>query len=167
VCLKPSILVYGYGNPGRQDDGLGIRLAGMIEKWSVQSGYSHIVTDTNYQLNIEDAELISIYDIVIFADASIDPEGDIELTTVTPDPKTEFTMHAVSPGFVVDLCHAIYNRHPDAYLLHMKGFQWGFMETMTKEALENLDKGFNFMKAFLEQKSGKPDKGRPVKSVVL
>ena len=29
-----KILLYGYGNPGRQDDGLGVLLVEELEKWS-------------------------------------------------------------------------------------------------------------------------------------
>ena len=52
---QPKILVYGYGNPGRQDDGLGISLVEMIEDWKNKKKLSYIETDSNYQLNIEDA----------------------------------------------------------------------------------------------------------------
>ncbi len=66
----PKILVYGYGNPGRQDDGLGIELAEEIDRWCSESGITNVQTDTNYQLNLEDAAGIAQYDVVIFADAS-------------------------------------------------------------------------------------------------
>ncbi|NJK85082.1 MAG: hypothetical protein HC906_03035 [Bacteroidales bacterium] len=29
----PDILIYGYGNPGRQDDGLGVLLCERLLKW--------------------------------------------------------------------------------------------------------------------------------------
>ncbi len=69
------ILIYGYGNPGRQDDGLGIRLVERLEEWSVLNGLDGVSFENNYQLNIEDAEAISDQELVIFADAS---EEDIE-----------------------------------------------------------------------------------------
>ena len=34
-----KILVYGYGNPGREDDGLGIRFAEIIETWDLQNAW--------------------------------------------------------------------------------------------------------------------------------
>jgi len=64
-----QILIYGFGNPGREDDGLGIELARRLEDWSKKSGLPGITFDSNYQLNIEDAEVISEKDLVIFADA--------------------------------------------------------------------------------------------------
>ncbi|MFL7814309.1 MAG: Ni/Fe hydrogenase, partial [Anaerolineales bacterium] len=65
-----QVLVYGYGNPGRQDDGLGIALVDKLEEWASQQGLDGVQFENNYQLNIEDAEAISGKDLVIFADAS-------------------------------------------------------------------------------------------------
>ena len=99
-----KILVYGYGNPGRQDDALGIRLAENIEKWIADENIPGVDVDFNYQLNIEDSERISPFDIVIFADASIEVIDDFIFTKVNADEATiEFTMHAVSPAFVLDI----------------------------------------------------------------
>lgn len=140
-------LVYGYGNPGRQDDGLGPALVEKIQAWIKENGIEGIETDSNYQLNIEDAHEISEKDIVIFADASIEDIDDFILTKVSPsDSQIEFTMHAVSCAFVLDLCQKIYNSYPETYLLHIKGHEWDFKEGFSKEAQENLEKAFCFLK---------------------
>ena len=60
-----KVLIYGYGNPGRQDDALGILLVEKMELWAKENGLGFIDFDSNYQLNIEDAMAISEYDIVI------------------------------------------------------------------------------------------------------
>ncbi|MEE8441655.1 MAG: hypothetical protein V3S41_08045 [Spirochaetia bacterium] len=69
-----KILIYGIGNPGRQDDGLGALLVEEIQRAvgsTTPTGADHEFSfDANYQLNIEDAEAISRHDIVVFADAS-------------------------------------------------------------------------------------------------
>jgi len=71
-----KILVYGYGNPGRQDDALGVRLAENIEQWVQDDHIENVEVDYNYQLNIEDSDRVSKSDIVIFADASIEEIDD-------------------------------------------------------------------------------------------
>jgi hydrogenase maturation protease len=142
-----KILVYGYGNPGRQDDALGIRLTENIEQWILQEKIPNVETDYNYQLNIEDSERISQSDVVIFADASIENINDYLYTQVNPDEATiEFTMHAVSPAFVLDLCKKLYGKCPSTYLLHIKGYEWEFMEGLTEDALLNLAKATEFIK---------------------
>lgn len=144
------ILIYGYGNPGRQDDGLGIALCDEIQRWVEDNGLDGIEVDSNYQLNIEDSATISDKDIVIFADASREEIEDFVLTELTPDAKVEFTMHHVSPGFVLHLCNEIYNRVPQSFLLHIKGYQWDFIPELSEEAKKNLSKSAQFIKNFIE-----------------
>jgi len=142
-----NILVYGYGNPGRQDDALGVRLAENIELWVQEENIKGVEIDCNYQLNIEDSDRISKSDIVIFADASIEEIDDFIFTKVDPDESTiEFTMHAVSPAFVVDLCRKLYKKSPDTYLIHIKGYEWEFEEKLSDDAKLNLAKATLFLK---------------------
>ena len=64
-------LVYGIGNVGRQDDGLGIRLIQRLSDRIKELGKDEtLVLESNYQLSIEDALLISTFDVAIFIDAS-------------------------------------------------------------------------------------------------
>lgn len=148
---EPSkILVYGYGNPGRQDDGLGNAFIEELDKWIEVEVLQNITTDSNYQLNIEDADAIADKDIVIFVDASIEPIEDFILTEVkSSDSKIEFTMHAVSASFVLDLCQKIYKKNPATFLLHIKGYEWDFKEGLTDEARQNLNMAFEFLKKIL------------------
>jgi hydrogenase maturation protease len=138
-----KILVYGYGNPGRQDDGLGIFLADLVEKWALEEGLEAIDTDSNYQLNIEDAYNLNHYDMVFYADASIEEIDNYKLEELKPKLNTNFSMHSVSPAFVLGLCKEIYNEIPDSYLLHIKGYEWEFMEDMTDKAETNLHLAFD------------------------
>jgi len=146
------ILIYGYGNPGRQDDGLGVMLSEDIEKWSALNGLTSIQTDSNYQLNLEDAAGISGYDIVIFADASGEDINDILVDELKPSAAVEFTMHAVSPAFILHLCTQVYGHAPEAYLMHIKGYEWEFMAEMTGNARKNLEIAINWIKNFLLEK---------------
>ncbi len=148
---KTKILIYGYGNPGRKDDGAGPALVKQIEKWAKDYGLDGIDFDSNYQLNIEDALLIRDYDIVIFADATVEEIEDFKMTRITSSDKVHFTMHAVNPAFVVDLCKKLYGRSPDAYLVHIKGYDFRMVEGLTAEAEDNLRKAFEHIKEFLPE----------------
>jgi hydrogenase maturation protease len=141
-----KILVYGYGNPGRQDDGLGVLLSEEIEKWAHENDLNNLQTDSNYQLNIEDALRISAFDLVIFADASQEDIKRFAFTPLVSSAKVEFTMHAVSPAFILNLCNEIYHKKPLAYLLHIRGYGWEFMQEMTPESRKNLEKAAGFLK---------------------
>ncbi len=144
------ILIYGYGNPGRQDDGLGIRLVERLEEWSVLKGLDGVTFENNYQLNIEDAEAISDQELVIFADASEEEIDDFCFSKVDGKGKLSFTTHAASPGYIVKLCHELFQKEPCVFLLHIKGYEWDFKEGISDRALVNLDRAFEYLTPILE-----------------
>ncbi len=146
-----KILIYGYGNPGRQDDGLGARFIELVDKWIEEEKIENVSTDCNYQLNIEDAAVIAEYDTVIFIDASVvDDVDQFRLETIEPNDATiEFTMHAVSTAYVVDLCRKIYGKTPEPYVLHIKAYEFEFKEELTNKAAENMFAAFDFLKRYL------------------
>ncbi|MCE1201562.1 MAG: hydrogenase maturation protease [Bacteroidia bacterium] len=146
-----KILVYGYGNPGRQDDGLGAALVQQLENWLLMHPEIEVDTDCNYQLNIEDAAAIADRDLVIFVDASTDETiPAFRMTPVNPsDARVEFTMHAVSPAFVLDLCRKIQGSCPKTWLLQIRGYTWDFEERLSAEAQNNLALALEHLKEFL------------------
>ena len=152
---NPKILVYGYGNPGRHDDGLGNAFIDKMEEWVENENLSGIEFDSNYQLNVEDADTISGKDLVFFVDASTEPIKDFCLTRVSAsDASIEFTMHAVSASFVLDLCNKLFQKNPDCYLLHIKGYEWELKEGLSEKANANLEKAFNFLSDQFLSKDG-------------
>lgn len=146
-----KLLLYGYGNPGRQDDGLGIALAEEIDAWAKDHFPGKVDVDTNYQLNIEDAEKISHYQKVIFADASQESIESFTFTPVVPSKETiEFTMHAMSPSYIVHLCRDLFQKQPDCFLLHIKGYEWEMKEGLSENANINLQSSLQVLKEKIE-----------------
>jgi hydrogenase maturation protease len=144
------ILIYAYGNPGRQDDGLGNRFIEEIGKWIEKENLAQIDLESNYQLNIEDAFTISDKALVVFVDASVEDIEDFRFSVVTPsEGRSEFTMHAASPAFILALCHKIYNKHPVTYLLQIRGYEWEFREGLSEKAEKNLYSALEYMKGKL------------------
>ncbi|MBE9491610.1 MAG: hydrogenase maturation protease [Bacteroidetes bacterium] len=141
-----KILIYGYGNPGRQDDGLGNAFVELLEDWANKRKLEGFEFDSNYQLNIEDAAAIADKDLVIFVDASTEKIESFILTPVDASTKVAFTTHAASPGYIIGLCKKLYNRIPPTYLLHIKGYEWDFKEGLTKKAKQNLEESLKAMK---------------------
>jgi len=146
---EPRILVYGYGNPGRQDDGAGVLLAEKLEQWLQERNLEQVNTDFNYQLNLEDAAGIAEYDLVIFADASRENVESFRMEPLVASDRVEFTMHAVSPAFILHLAREVFDREPQAYLLHIRGYEWEFMEGITGRANKNMTLALQFIQDFL------------------
>jgi hydrogenase maturation protease len=147
VSERPKILIHGYGNPGREDDGLGCACIEILQKWMEEVKLDNVKLDCDYQLNVEDALTISENDITVFVDASIEDIDDYCLTKVTPEgSKIEFSMHAVSAAYILDLCNKLYNKEPEVYLLHIKGYEWDFKEAISPKAQDNLQAAAGFLK---------------------
>lgn len=141
-----DILVFGYGNPSRGDDCLGISFAESIEKKS----YTNVETDTNYQLNAEEALSISTKDLAIFVDASENDIKDFRITRLEPTVEVFFSTHAMSPGSILALCHELYNKKPATFLLEIKGYTWELGEPLSEKADSNLKKALEFFDTMMK-----------------
>ena len=145
------ILIYAYGNPGRQDDGLGNALVAALEPWLQEKGVNHVEVDSNFQLNIEDAENIRHREVVVFVDASVEDIGAYHFGRVEPSAgRSEFTFHAASPAYILALCKKLYDRHPATYLLQIRGYEWDFREGLSPRAAENLQEALDFLRRKIE-----------------
>jgi Ni,Fe-hydrogenase maturation factor len=122
-----------------------------LDKWIAGRMLKGVHTDTNYQLNLEDAATISQYDLVIFADASHEDMDDFRMDPLVGSDRVEFTMHSVSPAFILHLSKEVFNHEPEAYLLHIKGYEWEFMGSMTEKGENNLMSALHFVQDFILQ----------------
>ncbi len=147
---QPRVLVYGYGNPGRQDDGAGIALADELEAWALTAERPWLTFDRNYQLNAEDALEASGHDVVIFLDASRDQDEPFQFTAIGPSDSVSFSTHAMSPESVLALCRDLYGERPAARLLTIRGYSWEPNEAMTARARGNLDAAKAWLTPLLE-----------------
>ena len=146
MATKKRILVYGYGNPGRQDDGLGIEMVKMVQAWIEKHELNCMTSENNYQLNVEDAETISKMEYVVFVDATKEDIHEFKFDKVDPsDKKVEFTMHAVSPAYVLNLSNELFEKMPETYVLAIKGYEWDFAEGLSDNAKLNLEQAYQFL----------------------
>ena len=135
------ILVYGIGNPGRRDDGLGPKLVSLVEAERIEN----VDCDANYQLNIGDARTCSHYDIVIFADASETAAPPFEFKEHEPAREIAFTTHEMAPTSVLALTEELYARRPRAWLMAIRGYEWNLAEGLSLQAEINLSAALAFL----------------------
>jgi hydrogenase maturation protease len=136
------VLIYGYGNPGREDDGAGPYLAELFEK----AGLVGVDTDANYQLQIEDAEAIKEYELVIFADAACEGREPFSITRVEPADGISYTTHHMEPASILGLCRQVYETVPDTWLIGIRGYSFEMKEGLTDGARDNTRKAFDFIR---------------------
>jgi hydrogenase maturation protease len=145
--VSKKILIHGYGNPGREDDGLGPELAERIEKLEIEG----VATDADYQLNIEDAVALSEYDIVLFVDASREDGDRLTLRRVKAAPEIAFTSHSVSPESILAICEDHFQASPETWLLGIAGYSFEMAEGLTPRARENLEDAVKHVQSMIKR----------------
>ncbi|MCX2930821.1 hydrogenase maturation protease [Mycobacterium sp. CVI_P3] len=140
---SPDTLVYGIGNCGRQDDGLGWAFIDQLEGDCRKTGAGLRRT---YQLNLEDADLINRFSRVLFVDATKD--RSVESFAISrPEPVLDltFTSHALSVPSILATARQCFGRIPEAYLLAIRGYHWELSEGLTSHARDNLNQALHFV----------------------
>ena len=137
-----KIIVLGIGNNGRQDDGLGWMFMDFLEEQN-----SNIDIEYRYQLQIEDADLISNYNTVIFVDATKeDTEDGFYLKPCHPSEAYSFSTHALNPETILYLSQKLYNHSPDASIFAIQGYDWELKIGLSDQGTANLDKAKKYFK---------------------
>jgi hydrogenase maturation protease len=144
--MDKRTLIIGIGNSSRGDDGLGWKfLDDVVTGEGVDLEY-------RYQLQVEDAELISGYDEVIFVDAMAQslPDG-FSFTRCVPEQSSSFTTHRLAPGTVLWLCGDLFQVMPDAYVMAIEGKQFELGQPLSEAAQRNLSRAKEHWKGRLKE----------------
>jgi hydrogenase maturation protease len=112
------VLVVGYGNPLRGDDGIGWRAANALAE-GIQDDRVRIVACV--QLTPELADSIAEVDRVIFIDASIEmTPGQLRVTRLkTCEHPGEVWTHHLDPPSLVLCARVLYGKTPEALMITM------------------------------------------------
>jgi len=131
------VLVIGYGNPGRQDDGLGPHFAERVQALALPN----VTAESDYQLTVEDALTIANHEVVIFADADIEGPAPFTLSRLEAQADgSSLSSHTLSAGSLLGLTRTLYGAAPQAYLLAIRGYAFDmFEERLTPQAQANLE----------------------------
>lgn len=152
-----KILIYGVGNPGRQDDGAGPDLVRRVqERFDPGSpARSELVLrfDADYQLMVENAADLAEHDIVVFVDATTERLPGPRLSRVRRADTVAFSTHSVSAESVAGLAYTLYGATPRVYMLHVPGYAWGFTEGLTPEARGNVEEACRLLVRCLQEPS--------------
>ncbi len=143
-----KILLIGIGNSARQDDGLGWDFLEQVEK----AGFLKGNMLKKFQLNLEDAELISQYDRVIFVDATYNNlEKGYSFEPCVAKSSADFSTHMLAPECTLYVCQQLYQQQLNAWILAIQGYAWELEEGMTPKAQENLQKAFKAFQDVIKQ----------------
>jgi hydrogenase maturation protease len=130
-----GLLVIGYGNTLRRDDGVGPKLADAVEAL----GLPRVRTLACPLLTPELAEPISQAGIVIFVDAAVDAPLEVQRRKLVPAASSQVMAHAANPATLLALARDVFGRAPEAWLLTIPIAELGIGEALSSLAQRGFD----------------------------
>jgi hydrogenase maturation protease len=123
------LLIIGYGNPLRGDDGVGWQIADPLARLAGDSATVFVV----HQLTPELAEPISSADLVVFIDACYEGQpGTWTCETIRPDPNPSHRFsHYFTPANLLSYTYAVFGVSPKALLVSVAGSSFDYSQGLS------------------------------------
>lgn len=129
------MLVIGYGNTLRGDDGVGPRVAEAVDLLRLPG----VRSLGCHQLSPEHAEAISRADGVVFVDAAVDAPREVRLRRLEPEGDSPLITHAPDPRALLALARDVFGHAPNAWWLTIPATKLDFGEDLTPEARRGVE----------------------------
>lgn len=145
-----KILVIGYGNPDREDDGVAWHI---LQKLSVRFDTPVEMLDGGtfdqlcnpqlvfvLQLSPEMAESLAGYERVCFVDAHTGAfEEEIRVAPVRPDYQSSPFTHHLTPESCLHLTQTLYGQAPEGIVVSVRGYQFGYSTNLSERTASLVD----------------------------
>ncbi|HEY9803223.1 MAG TPA: hypothetical protein V6D25_22875 [Leptolyngbyaceae cyanobacterium] len=129
--MKKTVMVIGYGNDLRSDDGIGQRIADEVASWHLPSVKSVCV----HQLTPDLADSLARTDLAIFVDACLPVENfDVQVQSLLPACDIDTNVHIGNPRSLLALTAAIYGSCPSAWWVTVPGVNFEFGDRISQTA---------------------------------
>lgn len=133
--LRRSILVIGYGNPLRSDDGIGPQVAREVAGW----GMPDVEAIAVHQLTPELAESLASVNLVIFIDAyPATPEQDLQVCALEPAESGTPSGHWCTPQVLLAITQALYDHCPQGWWVIVPGVNFDLGEGLSPVATQGV-----------------------------
>ena len=127
--MPAMVLVIGYGNTLRGDDGIGPAVAREIDRLALPD----VRVIVAQQLTPELAADLADARRVVFVDAAI-TDTPVRVAELAPDESDPPLTHAPHPGALLALARAIYGHSPEAWLMTVTGENFDHQEGLSELA---------------------------------
>lgn len=111
--IPRPLLVIGYGNTLRSDDGVGPKVAGALEQLHLP-GVEVLVCGL---LTPELADPIAAAGTVVFVDAAVDAPREVQLRQLAPAESSQIMAHAADPRTLLAVARDVFGHAPEAWWL--------------------------------------------------
>jgi len=150
MTVPADVLLLGYGNPGRLDDGLGPALAEAVQEMAPEG----VTVEADYQLNVEHAAMAARHRHVLFVDAAVDGPEPYFFRRLQAAGDATFTTHSVQPEAVLAMARQLFGAAPEGYALGIRGYAFDeFGEHLSAGAQSNLAAALRFLLPLLQARS--------------
>jgi len=127
----PKVLIIGFGNPLRGDDGVGSRIACLLDE------YYHDDPDVRvigaHQLTPEMSEDIAGSEFVLFLDAAVGKHpGEVQRSRVLPRQEPLSFTHSLDSASLLSAASELYGSAPPAELLTIVGASFEMGEELSE-----------------------------------
>ena len=148
-----KLLVLGYGNTLRGDDGVGPRVAEAIADLHL----ANVEILSCPQLTPELAEPVSCAQLVIFVDAAIDPPRRVQLRRLSAADSTQVMAHATNPRTILALARDVFDCLPEAWWLTIPIEQTGPGEELSPLADRGCSRAIKIIQTLAAGRFGTTD----------
>lgn len=151
--VVPKVVAFGWGNPSRGDDAIGPLLLADLEAAALPG----VQTIEDFQLQIENALDMVGADLVLFLDAGTQTAAPWVFYEAQPAGVFTASTHALLPEAVLSVYRQVQGQAPPpAFVLCVRGEQFGLGEPMSEVAVERLEAA----KALVRTLCAEPDLAR-------
>jgi hydrogenase maturation protease len=131
-----EILIIGYGNTLRGDDGVGPYVATVAASWGLAGVQSLAVP----QLTPEIAELLVGAELAIFIDSRLDEDEEkIEVFSLAASESARVLGHASDPRSLLALAQTVFGSHPRAWLITIPAADVSLGESLSPIAMRGAE----------------------------
>jgi hydrogenase maturation protease len=140
------LLVIGYGNELRRDDGVGPRIARAVSDWNVPD----VRVLALHQLTPELADELARADVVLFIDAVANSSAvSVSVQPVPVEMGNSLGNHVSSPAALLNLAETLFGRRPIAWLLTLPARDLGFGEGLSAGAEDDVAVALQYIRLWL------------------
>jgi hydrogenase maturation protease len=153
------ILVIGYGNTLRRDDGAGCLAADLVRGWSRPGVRSFSVTQLTPELALD----LSSSRLAIFVDARTDSRSTgVRVETVNPLDEGSFSLlHGITPRSLSSLVMAAFGRSPPCWMVSIPAEDFSLGEGLSEVALRGVRDSLTAIEGLIDSQEGsEPDRTR-------
>jgi hydrogenase maturation protease len=149
------ILILGYGNPMRGDDGAGFQAAQELAETDASEQLEVLPC---HQLTPDLAEAVGRCELVIFIDASVqDPPGQICCRRLTPlSAASRAFTHELTPEALLLWAKTLYGSSPGAFLISVGGESFEFGDGLSPAVAQSLPSLLACVRAQVAAPEGRP-----------